>query len=97
MSMQHYDVVEHTIQTFTAEVVARTLDGWAVSQTNPGDAVGFGQTYTVSMYRDESTVEAARKALAGMGEKPKKSRAEILADARAAKSAKARLDTDTVR
>ena len=96
MSTHRKDVVEHTIEALVAEVAALTLDGYAISLTNPGDAVGFGQTFTVSMYRDDSTVAAARKTLEGLGDKPKKSRAEILADARAVKAQKARLDTSTI-
>lgn len=97
MDTRHHDVVEHTIEALVAEIAARTLDGWAVSPTNPGDSVGLGQTYTVSLYRNADTLAAARSKLEGMEVAPKKSRAEILADARAAKAQKARLDTDTVR
>lgn len=93
------DVVEHSVEAFVAEIVALTLDGWAVSSTCPGDAVGYGNTYTVSMYRDEDTVEEFRSKSVNIGEKPRLTRAEITAKARealAVKRAAAKLDLDTV-
>ena len=88
MATDFRDVVEHSVEAFVKEVVALTLDGWAVSPTCPGDSVGFGNTYTVSMFRDANTVEAFRQASVGIDEKPKLTRAEILEKARAAKAAK---------
>lgn len=81
--MDQRDVVEHSVEAFVAEVVALTLDGWAVSETCPGDAVGFGQCYTVSMFRDVNTVESFRLRAVNIEEKPKRTRAEQLAEARA--------------
>jgi hypothetical protein len=55
-------------------VVGEINDGWSVDfQNNPPNLIGFG--YEVTFIRDEAP-------------EPKKSRAEILADARAAKAAK---------
>ncbi len=88
------DVLERTVEAFIAEVVAMTLDGWAVSKTSPGDAIGFGNAYAVSMYRNEDTVAALRKAGLACADKPKMTRAETLAVARAAKAAK--MTTDVV-
>ena len=85
----YHDVVEHSIESFTAEVVRLTKDGWEVSRSNPGDAVGFGQTYTVSMYRDKDTILAFKQLAGDVVEKPKLTRSEILANARAAKAGKA--------
>lgn len=96
---QYRDIVEHSAEAFVAEVVAHTLDGWAVSKTNPGDAVGFGGTLTVSMYRNESSMQLVRSKMANITEKPKLTQAESLAKAREARAAKqqgARLDVDTV-
>ncbi len=93
------DVVEHSVEAFVAEVVALTLDGWAVSPTCPGDVVGWGNTYTVSMYRDEDTVDEFRSKSVNIEEKPKLTRQEIAAKARealAVKRAAAKLDLNTV-
>lgn len=88
------DVVERTVEAFVAEVVALTLDGWVVSKASPGEVIGYG-TYTVSMFRDDNTVESLRQKAAGITEKPKETRAEILARARAARG-KPKLDVATV-
>lgn len=88
------DVVEHTVEALVAEVAALTLDGWAVSKTNPGDCIGY-RVYTVTMFRDSNTVEALRQKSAGVDEKPKMTRAEILAKARAARG-QPKLDLTTV-
>lgn len=88
------DVVEYTIEALVAEVAAMTLDGWAVSKTNPGDVIGYG-VYTVSMFRDSNTVEMLRQKAIGIAEKPKLTRAEILAKARAARG-QPKLDIGTV-
>lgn len=101
---QRLDIVEHSAEAFVAEVVAKTLDGWAVSATNPGDAVGFGGTLTVSMYRNSETLQTIRAKMANIQEKPKMSPAESLAKAREARNNKTavatqsapRLDVDTV-
>lgn len=94
-----YDIVERNPETFVAELVARVMDGWAVSPTNPGDVLLSG-TMTVSLYRDDDTVQAAKSKLSNVSEKPKMSRAETLAVAREAKAAKgvapAKLDVETV-
>jgi hypothetical protein len=98
MSTQLRDVVEHSVEALIAEVVALTLDGWAVSKTCPGDVVGY-QTFTVSMFRDSDTVDNFRQKSLGIAEKPKLTRAEILANARAAKAknkAPAKLDIGTI-
>lgn len=93
----YHDIVEHSVETFVAEVVARTKDGWAVSPTCPGDAVGFGSTYTVSMFRNEDTVQALKQLGESIEAKPKLTRAEILEKARAAKAAnKATLDVNKI-
>lgn len=87
--MQHHDIVEHNLATFIRELELKILDGWAVSKTNPGDVVGmYGGTFTVSLYRDDSSV-ARLKARAGeTQERPKLDRAATLAKARAAKAGK---------
>lgn len=92
----HRDVVEHSVEAFVAEVVALTLDGWAVDPSNPGAALGFASAFAVTMYRDEDTVEQLRLKGVNIAEKPKLTRAETLALARAAKKARATLDTDTI-
>lgn len=86
---QHYDIVEHNIVNFVKELEARLLDGWAVSKTNPGDVVGlYGGTFTVSLYRDASTVERVKSKVESVAEQPKPDRKTILANARAAKAFK---------
>lgn len=82
------DVVEHSMEAFVAELVTLVRDGWVVSPTNPGDALlNYGSTFTVSLYRDESTVEAFKKLAGNVADKPKMSRAETLEVAREARAA----------
>ncbi len=95
MEREERDIVEHSVEEFVKEVVAMTLDGWTVSPTCAGDVLQYNNTYTVSMFRSAETVEKFRSLSAGVGEKPKLTRAEILANARAAKRAK--LDVSTVK
>lgn len=96
--VHRFDVVEHSIESFTKEVVRLTLDGFAISATNPGDSIGFGNCYTVSMFRDESTVARLKQLADGILSRPKMTRSEVLAKAREAKDAKAqaRLDVGSV-
>ena len=89
------DIVEHSMPEFIKELVNLTLDGWVVSETCPGDVLSYGNTFTVSMYRNDETVEKFRSLSEGVGAKPKLTRAEILQRARDAK--KARLDVSTVK
>lgn len=95
MTVVYRDIVENTMPAFIKELVSLTLDGWAVSPTCPGDVNSFGNSFTVSMYRDVDTVEKLKSAAAGVNEFPKPTRAEILQKARDAK--KAKLDVSTVK
>lgn len=81
------DVVEATVEAFTAEVVALVKDGWAVIEGS-GDSSPFGAMFTVSMYRDDDTVRALKEYVEGVAAAPKLTRAESLAKAREAKAAK---------
>lgn len=89
------DIVEHSMPEFVKELVSLTLDGWVVSPTCPGDVLSYGNTFTVSMYRDEETVEKFKSLSESVGGRPKLTRAEILQKARDAK--KAKLDVNTVK
>ena len=91
------DIVETTIEGLCAELFRLAMDGYKISPTNPGDVIGFfGNNFTVSMYRDKSTVKAFKEANDTVEGPVSLSRAEILAKARQAKSAKAKLDIDTI-
>lgn len=92
--MLNRDVVEFSIEAFVKEVIAMTLDGWAVCATNPGDAIGYGRCYTVSMYRDEDTLANLKTVSGNINEQPRLTRAEILQKARAAR--KPRFTTDEI-
>lgn len=81
------DVVERSIEALLSEVVRLTLEGYTISSTNKGDAVGWN-SYTVSMYRDKASVQTFKKANDTVEGPPKLSRAEILTKARAAKGTK---------
>lgn len=86
-AVAHVDVVEHTIVAFIAEVARRSLDGWAISPTCPGDVIGYGfSTYTVSMYRSEETLMKLRYAAETLCV-PKLNANDRMAKARAAKAA----------
>lgn len=92
------DVCEGNMPDFVAAVVQKTLDGYEVDPAMPGDTNYFGNVFSVSMFRNADTVERMRSTIANIAEKPKLSRAEILANAREAKKAKAAavLDVNTV-
>lgn len=86
---QHFDIVDHNLSSYTAELAKRLMDGWAISKTNPGDVVGlYGGTYTVSLYRNADTVKALKDKAAAVQDIARPSRADILAKAREAKAAK---------
>lgn len=93
---QERDIVELSMESFCKEIVDMTLDGWAISPTNPGDAMPMCNTFTVSMYRDADTVERFRASSSGVGEKPKLTRAEILEKARQAKKDKLSVSTQII-
>lgn len=80
------DVTSQSLELFLAEVVDLTLDGWKIHPSNKGD-VFVGLAFSCTMYRDENTVEAFRQASVGIEAKPKLTRAEILAKARAVANA----------
>lgn len=85
--VEYQDVVAYNVQALLEEVVSLVYEGWQISPTNPGESIGmFGMTLTCTMMRHKD-------------DKPKLSRAEILAAAREAKKAKgsnATLDTETI-
>lgn len=100
MQTDNIDITETNIAVFAKELDNRLLDGWAISKSNPGDVVGlYGGTYTISLYRNDETIARLRNKVASMQEKPKQDRATILANARAAKAAKAttKVDITTIR
>ena len=97
MNIERLDIVEVSIVEFVKQVREHTLDGWDISPTCPGDVVGYGYgTYTVSLYRDESTVEKLKYAAGRVQDAPKLSVDDRMAKARQARAAKAKLDVDTV-
>lgn len=86
--IDYKDITSHNMSLFLAELQDAIFEGFTISPTNPGDAMGFyGAYYTVTMQRHKD-------------DKPKLSRAEILANAREAKKAKtnnaAILDTESI-
>ena|SRR5437763_15078138 len=82
-----YDIVSHTISGFAKELEERIMDGWAISPTNRGDVIGvYGGTYTISLYRNNETIQRLQSRVGGVQEDPKPSRGEILAKARQAKA-----------
>jgi len=90
LKTDYFDIAASTLAEFAQELDSRLLDGWAISKTNPGEVVGmWGGMFTVSLYRNESTITRLRNKVSGMQEKPKLTRAEILANARQAKAEKA--------
>lgn len=94
--MDYRDVVESSIEAYTKAMVTLILDGWSISPINPGDAVGFGSTYTVTLYRDASTIANLKRIGEELTVAPKMSQAESLAKARAVRKARSILDVDTV-
>ena len=89
------DVVESVVATFVAEVVRLTQDGYKVCPSNSGDVVGaYGNVFTVTMVRNQESVDAFMALSKDVQEKPKLSRAEILEKARAAR--KPKIDVATI-
>lgn len=68
-------VMDANLVVFVQQVVELAKEGWEMDETNPPALYGF--YYECKMLKEESEIE-----------EPKKTRAEILADARAAKKAK---------
>lgn len=82
------DVVEATTEGLLKEVVALTMDGWAISSTNPGEALPYGAGFSVTMERDGDTVEAFKEKAEAVQGKAKLTVQERMAKARASKAAK---------
>lgn len=81
------DVVASSLDAYTEEVIQLTKDGWIVVE-GTYDVGHYGGYYTVSMTRDDVSVRAFKEYAEGVASAPKLTRAEILANARAAKAAK---------
>lgn len=79
------DVVEPYGESFAMEVQDKVLDGWSIVEGTYHSQLGLVQSIT--MKRDEKTVEAFRQASVGIKEKPKLTRAESLELARSVRSA----------
>ncbi len=88
------DIAESSLEIFLSKFQEAVLDGYVVGTVNPGDVIGYGLGFTVSMIRNENTVEDLRKIGMSIEEKPKLTRAEILEKARAVR--KANLDTNKI-
>jgi hypothetical protein len=89
LKTEYFDIVEHNLAIFAKELESKLFDGWAISKTSPGEVVGlYGGTFTISLFRNEETVQRLRSRVGTMKESPKLDRATILANARAAKAAK---------
>jgi hypothetical protein len=88
-NIQYHDIVEHSIINFVRELELKILDGWQVSKTNPGDIIGmWNGTFTVSLYRNDASIERLKARAEGVQVRPKLDRAATLAKARAAKAEK---------
>ena len=88
------DIVTHNLAAFVKELVDLTIDGWVVVK---GSADMLGHSgFTVSMRRDVDTVEAMRVKALAIEEKPKLTRAEIMANARAAQKRNQKLVVTTI-
>ena len=97
MDTTYKDIAENNLQTLLEHQQRLILDGWIISEYNPGDVMGYG-LFTVQMKRSEESI-AEFKALAGeVEEKPKLTRNEILQKARDARGTKtiAKLSSDFV-
>lgn len=98
MKTEFFDIIDTNLASFAKELDNRLLDGWAISKTNPGEVVGvYGGTFTISLFRNETTLERLRNKVGSMEEKPKLSRGEILAKAREAKANKGKIDISTIK
>lgn len=78
------DVVSSYGETFALEIQEKVLDGWCIVENTYQSQMGLIQS--VTMKRDANTVEEFRLASSGIQEKPKLTRAEIMANARAARA-----------
>lgn len=89
------DVVEYSLETFVAEVVALTKDGW-VAVEGSANSNPFGNGFTVSMTRNDKTVRDFKEYVEAVASVPKLTREEILVKARAAKAANAKIDVTAI-
>ena len=78
------DVVASNLNAFVEELVSLTKDGWIV--VDDSAEVGFyGSFYTVSLTRDDKSVQEFKDYVSSVASAPKLTRAEILQRAREAK------------
>jgi len=89
-------VVTHaTLEALLAEVVDLALDGWQISDEQPGEAMLFNAGYQVVMVRSNASVNAFKARAEAVQERPKLTPRERMAYARAQRG-KGKLDLSSV-
>lgn len=83
-----------TLEALLREVVDMTLDGWAISADEPGEANPFG-SFTVSMVRSDASVNAFKERAEAVKARPKMTPQERMAHARSQRG-KGRVDLTEV-
>jgi len=89
------NVANTVLEIFLAEVQSLILDGWAISEHEPGEAVMFGGGFTVTMVRTNTTVNNFKERAEAVQDRPKMTPQERMAHARAQRG-KGRLDLSSV-
>lgn len=89
------DIVAGTVEGLLTQVVELVMDGWVISQSNPGEALMFSGGFVVTMERSKETVLAFSAKAETVGAAAKLTVQERMAKARAA-IGKGKLDVNTV-
>lgn len=84
MSTETKTIINTSLQGFMMDFQEHVQEGWEMDMQNPAGL--FGVAYETGLVRTDKSIAALLKA--GVDRPPVRSRADILADARAAKKAK---------
>lgn len=95
MTTELRDVTHATVQALLEEVVELTMDGWAISKLNPGEALMFYSGFGVTMERSDATVAAFKEKSEAVQGKAKLTVQDRMAKARA-NIGKGKLDVNTI-
>lgn len=93
--MERKTLGEVTFPALLAVLFEHILDGWAISDDEPGDVALFGGAYGVTVVRTAATVSALKDRVAAVQDKPKMTPQERMAHARAQRG-KGKLDLEVV-
>lgn len=93
--MERKTLSQTTFPALLAEVVEHALDGWAISDDEPGEVAMFGGAYAVTVVRSATTISRLKSKVDSVQDRPKLTPQERMAHARASRG-KGKLDMAVV-